>query len=151
MAMSITYNLRRINEVCKEHVDNNFIPLPEQFHSFLSSVRDEIIGIFNDSEAVVNEDNPEVIDHLRRRCEIVKQNIARHTKAVYNMLHTGDASNMTVAYVYLNLLQESQELITSFRKMLRAVGKLNLEPTHYRSFSNSKSISEPDSYPIKDV
>lgn len=151
MAMSITYNLRRINEVCKEHVDNNFIPLPEQFHSFLSSVRDEIIGIFNDSEAVVNEDNPEVIDHLRRRCEIVKQNLARHTKAVYNMLHTGDASNMTVAYVYLNLLQESQELITSFRKMLRAVGKLNLEPSHYRSFSNSKSISESDSYPIKDV
>ena len=26
--MSILYNLRRINEVCKEHVENNFLPLP---------------------------------------------------------------------------------------------------------------------------
>ena len=30
MAMSMTYNLRRINEICKEHVDNNFRQLPDR-------------------------------------------------------------------------------------------------------------------------
>lgn len=135
MAMSITYNLRRINEVCKEHVENNFTPLPSQFHSFLVSVRDEVTAIFRDSETAVDENNPELIDSLRRRCESVKRDLSSHSREVYDLLQNGDASNMTVAYVYLNLLQESQELVTSLRKMLRAVGKLNLMPSHYRSFS----------------
>ena len=45
---------------------------------------------------------------------------------------------MTVAYVYLNALQESQEFVTSLRKLLRAYGKLNLEISTYRSFSQKK-------------
>lgn len=139
MAMSITYNLRRINEVCKEHVDNNFMPLPEQFHSFLTDVRDEVSAIFHDSVTAIEENNPELIDSLRQRCETVKYNLSLHSKKVYDFLQNGDSANMTVAYVYLNLLQESQELVTSLRKMLRAIGKLNLEPTHYRSFSQHTS------------
>ena len=43
---------------------------------------------------------------------------------------------MTVAYVCVNLLQESQEFVTSLRKLLRASGKLNLQPNSYRSFSH---------------
>lgn len=135
MAMSITYNLRRINEVCKEHVDNNFKPLPEQFHSFLTGAKDEIVAIFNDAQPAIEENNADAIDDLRRRLESVKLDLSRHSKAVYDLLQNGDAENMTVAYVYLNLLQESQELVTSLRKMLRAAGKLNLSPSHYRSFS----------------
>ncbi len=135
MAMSITYNLRRINEVCKEHVDNNFRPLPKQFHESLSEICDEVCSIFRDGMAAVDEDNPETIDRLRKRCEAVKQALSENSRRVYDLLQNGATRDMTVAYVYLNLLQESQELVTSLRKMLRAVGKLNLEPSHYRSFS----------------
>lgn len=135
MAMSITYNLRRINEVCKEHVDNNFTPLPQQFHKALSDIGAEVHAIFINAIRAVDDNNPELIDTLRKRCEKVKLNLSKHAKAVYEVLQTGDASNLTVAYVYLNLLQESQELVTSLRKMLRAIGKLNLEPSQYRSFS----------------
>lgn len=136
MAMSMTYNLRRINEVCKEHVDNNFTPLPVRFHDSLSSIRDEVCAIFNDAEGAVDENNPETIDILRKRCEAVKLKLSRNAKEVYDLLQNGDTADMTVAYVYLNLLQESQELVTSLRKMLRAAGKLNLEPSHYRSFTH---------------
>ena len=139
MAMSITYNLRRINEVCKEHVDNNFKPLPMHFHESLWAIRDEICSIFNDAAGTVDENNPEKIDVLRKRCESVKQELSRNSKDVYDLLQNGDTANMTVAYVYLNLLQESQEMVTSLRKMLRAIGKLNLEPSHYRSFTHPRS------------
>lgn len=135
MAMSITYNLRRINEVCKEHVDNNFTPLPSRFHDSLAAIRDEVCDIFAEAENAVDENNPVTIDELRKRCEAVKLQLSRNAKEIYDFLQNGDTSDMTVAYVYLNLLQESQELVTSLRKMLRAVGKLNLEPRHYRSFS----------------
>lgn len=56
---------------------------------------------------------------------------------IYELLQKGDTDNMAVTYVYLNMLQESQEFVTSLRKMLRASGKLNLAPSTYRSFSHS--------------
>ena len=53
MAMSMTYNLRRMNEVCKEHVDNNFRPLPKVFHDNLAAIRRNITAVLLDSEVAV--------------------------------------------------------------------------------------------------
>lgn len=137
MAMSMTYNLRRINEVCKEHVDNNFRRLPEQFHSTYRHLSDEIISVLTDAVGAVKVSDPKVIDNLRNRCETIKSELTEATREVYGYLRTGDADNMTVGYVYLNMLQESQEFVTSLRKLLRASGKLNLKPSTYRSFTHA--------------
>ncbi len=136
MAMSMTYNLRRINEICKEHVDNNFRQLPTVFKDSFDSLSKKITGILNDSEAAIEQNNPETIDELRRRCDTIKNDISRNSRQVYEHLRAGDADNLTILYVYLNVLQESQELVSSLRKMLRASGKLNLAPASYRSFTH---------------
>ena len=137
MAMSMTYNLRRINEACKEHVDNNFRPLPEEFHGTFKYLCECIKSVIHDSEASIEDDRPEVIDELRRRCNELKDELSFHIRGVYEMLQKGDTDKMAVTFVYLNMLQESQEFVTSLRKMLRASGKLNLAPSTYRSFSHS--------------
>lgn len=137
LAMSMTYNLRRINEVCKEHVDNNFRRLPEQFHNDYRRLSDEIISVLTDAAGAVDTSDPNVIDSLRNRCEAIKNSLTDATREVYGYLRTGDADNMTVGYVYLNMLQESQEFVTSLRKLLRASGKLNLKPSTYRSFTHA--------------
>lgn len=139
MAMSMTYNLRRMNEVCKEHVDNNFRPLPKVFHDNLAAIRRNITAVLLDSEVAVEESRPEVIDGLRRRCEDIKNVLTARSREVYDFLRKDNDADMTVAYVYLNLLQESQELVSSLRKMLRASGKLNLAPSSYRSFTHPDS------------
>lgn len=135
MAMQMTYSLKRINETCKEHVDNNFRPLPDQFKEAFNDTCQNIVSLLNDSQNAIDESNPETIDTLRERAENIKNRLTSLTRGVYSFLQKGDAGNMTVAYVYLNVLQESQEFITSLRKMLRASGKLNLAPASYRSFS----------------
>ncbi len=135
MSISMIYSFQRINEVCKEHVDNNFTPLPLQYHDPLETICNEVCALFAYAEKAVDADNPMVIDSLRKRCDLLKQTLTSKTRDVYDLLHNGNSSDMTVAYVYLNLLQESQELVTSLRKMLRAIGKINLEPSRYRSFS----------------
>lgn len=135
MAMSMTYNLRHINEVCKEHVDNIFRPLPEPLRKQFSDVCSSITSVLAGAEAAVTGNSPEVIDELRHRCSDIKDHLSGLTRDVYDLLQRGDADNMTVTYVYLNVLQETQEFITSLRKMLRASGKLNLAPSSYRSFS----------------
>ncbi|MCH5311794.1 MAG: inorganic phosphate transporter [Prevotella sp.] len=136
MAMSMTYNLRRVNEACKEHVDNNFRPLPEEFHGTFKSLCESIREVITDSEASIEDNRPEVIDELRRRCNDLKDELSFHIRGVYELLQKGDTDKMAVTYVYLNMLQESQEFVNSLRKMLRASGKLNLAPSTYRSFSH---------------
>ncbi|MDE6448495.1 MAG: inorganic phosphate transporter [Muribaculaceae bacterium] len=154
MAVSMTYSLRRITEVCKEHVDNNFRPLPIEFHDSLMSLRDRIVSVIRDAEASVDESRPTVIDGLRQRCSDIKDDLSNNTRKVYAFLNRGDTDNITVAYVYLNLLQESQEFVTSLRKMLRASGKLNLAPSSYRSFSTHERTTgphpTPTDYPVQE-
>lgn len=135
MAMSMTYSLMHINEVCKEHVDNNFRPLPESLRESLVKVSAEIVAVLRDPDGDMDYNDPEAIDSLRERCSAIKDKLSYMTRDVYDMLQKGDDRNMTVAYVYLNVLQETQEFVTSLRKLLRAIGKLNLAPQSYRSFS----------------
>lgn len=74
---------------------------------------------------------------LNFAADAIKLKRACHIRDIYEQLQKGDTDNMAATYVYLNMLQESQEFVTSLRKMLRASGKLNLAPSTYRSFSHS--------------
>lgn len=135
MAMSMTYDLRHISEVCREHVDNNFRPLPAEFRAPFGRVCADITAVLSDATAASEENTPETIDRLRLRCSEIKGTLSALTRDVYDALQRGEVENLTVTYVYLNVLQESQEFVTSLRKLLRASGKLNLTPGGYRSFS----------------
>ena len=150
MTMSMTYNLRRVNEAFKEHVDNNFRPLPEEFHNSFKIICERISQLLMDAGKSLEENNPEVIDVLRKRCNDIKDSLAQNVRVIYDLLQKGDTQNMTVAYVYLNVLQESQEFVTSLRKLLRASGKLNLELTTYRSFSHNIESDKREKKPDKE-
>ena len=137
----MTYNLRHINEVCKEHVDNNFRPLPQQLRDALSEVCESITEVLHDADVAIDRKLPESIDMLRERCGFIKDRLSYLTRDVYDLLQKDDTANLTVTYVFLNVIQETQEFVTSLRKMLRAIGKLNLSPASYRSFSRHAAPS----------
>ena len=141
MAMSMTYNLRRINEACKEHVDNNFRPLPPKFHDTFTSFCKRITGVIRASEVSMENNRPDEIFVLRRQCNEIKDDLSLHIREIYEQLQKGDAEQLSVTYVYLYMLQESREFVTSLRKMLRASGKLNLAPATYLSFSHNEKKS----------
>ena len=122
--MSIAYNLRRMSEVCREHVDNNFPPLPGRYDTDYDSVRREIADIFALVPGVIDAHSLQETEQLRRRCDIAKDVIATRCRRVYLCMQEGSAGEMSVSYVYLNLLQESQEMLSSLRKLLRASAKL---------------------------
>lgn len=146
--MSMTYNLRRINEAFREHVDNNFRPLPEELQNSYRIICNGIKKLLKDSETALQSNIPERIDILRERCSGIKDLIRENVRTVYELLQKGNSQDLTVTYVYLNALQESQEFVTSLRKLLRASGKLNLDLTAYRSFSD---ISASDLYNEEDL
>lgn len=124
LCMSILYNLRRINEVCKEHVENNFLPLPGRYAGDYAELCTSINILFNDTLEVMRTGDLEVIGTLRTHCEEIKDKVSATYHNVQDHIREGDTASMTVLYVYVNILQETQEMVSSIRKYLRAFAKL---------------------------
>lgn len=122
--MGILYNLRRINEACKEHVDNNFHPLPPQYATEFEKIQTRIDVLFNDTLQMMADNVPEMVTDLRRECDRMKDELSETYHSLYIHLREGNPASMTVVYVYLNLLQETQEMVSGIRKYLRAYAKL---------------------------
>lgn len=123
--VSMLYNLRRISEFCKEHVDNNFMPLPARYVEDFMPVRDSILQLLERGCVIWENGCYEETVDLRNRCEEVKKLISQKCKVIFTHLQEDDTEeNLTVTYVYLNMLQESQELLSAYRQLLRAGRKL---------------------------
>lgn len=122
--MSILYNLRRINESCKEHVENNFLPLPKSFEADYRMIRTRVATLFDDTMAMMDDSAIDAVNMLRDHCDEIKDMISDTYHELYKHLREGDLSAMTVLYVYLNMLQETQEMVSSLRKYLRSYAKM---------------------------
>jgi phosphate/sulfate permease len=133
--MSILYNLRRIAEVCQEHVANNFHPLPSGYQQRFTPIYLRISRLWqraahavrHESLAHVDPHQPsaEVID-LRMECDAVKEQLSAECRRVHDQIQVGDAEMLAVSYVYLNLLQETREAVSTLRKLLRAAAELQI-------------------------
>ncbi len=119
--MSMLYNLRRIAEVCHEHVDNNFRPLPKRLAKHAAPLLSDIHDIFTDAILATSADE---VAAIRSRCDAAKDQISVKCQEVHNCIRMEEQGNMAVLYVYLNMLQELQEVMSNLRKMLRARLKL---------------------------
>lgn len=122
--MGILYNLCRINEICREHVDNNFLTLPPHYAVELEMIRRRVDTLFRDVLSMMDTFASENVQKLRRHCDDIKDSISETNHRLFIQLREGDPATMTVVYVYLNMLQETQEMVSGLRKYLRAYAKL---------------------------
>ena len=126
--MGILYNLRRIAEVSHEHVDNHFRPLPPRYADMAEPLCDETVGLYLATIEVICNPDPKRVISLRNRCDEVKSRLSMLCRQVYAEIRQGESQDMAVLYVYVNMLQEMQEIVSSLRKLLRADAKLMLSP-----------------------
>ena len=80
----------------------------------------------------------EVISQLRRHCDEIKDTVSDTYHRVQDHMRDGDVASLTVLYVYVNILQESQEMVSSIRKYLRAFAKLR--DSEFRSRPTPKAL-----------
>lgn len=120
------YCLRRILDPVKEHVDNNFNPLPQAYIDEFRPIRANINDLMKQTEAQIStgrfehyRDTLAMADQCKDELSIVrKRHIDRIQQAKGN-------NNLQVSLVYLNLLQESQQLLSNMRHQLRAAKKFS--------------------------
>lgn len=108
--MSLLYNLCRINEVCKEHVENNFLPLPSLYAEELETIRVQVDTLLNDTIDMMKTVAIDAIPTLRRHGYEIKNMVSDTYHRLFEQLHEGDPATMTVIYVYINVLQETREM-----------------------------------------
>lgn len=116
------YCLKRMCEPCKEHVDNNFNPLPVHCVKEFLPLRDELTALVLQVQGMIMagqyEDAGQVLEHG----EALKDKFSRLQKLQLARVQEMDDS-LKISLVYLNLLQESQELVSIVRHLLRASRK----------------------------
>lgn len=131
LCVNIFYNLRRINEVCKEHVENNFTPLPKPYVAECRGIEARVSELLCETLSVMQSCDWERVAILRRNCDEIKDILSGAYHRAYDSLHEGDASSVAVMYVYINTLQETREMVSSIRKYLRAFAKLRNTDLHF--------------------
>ena len=122
--MAILYNLRRIAEVCHEHVDNNFRRLPRNVVDRATPLCGDVASLLESMLDVMDTGDMQRTVQLRRACDKVKDRLSAECRKVHDELRDSAPADMTVLYAYLNMMQEQQELLSSLRKLLRADYKL---------------------------
>ncbi len=113
------YCLKRICDPCKEHVDNNFNPLSEQAVKEFIPVRDELTQLMGQARDVLANNDYEKTDTILKEGDRLKEKLSMLRKQQMNRIQEKD-TNIKTSLVYLNILQESQELVSTWRHLLRA-------------------------------
>ncbi len=120
------YCLRRILDPVKEHVDNNFNPLPQTYIDEFRPIRANINDLMQQTEAQISTGRFEhyretlaMADECKDELSVVRK---RHIDRIQQ---TKGNNNLQVSLVYLNLLQESQQLLSNMRHQLRAAKKFS--------------------------
>ncbi len=117
------YCLKRMGEPCLEHVDNHFQPLPAVCIKEFLPLRDTLLVLMTRAENVIATGVYDDSDRIRQECSDLKREFSRLRRALFDRVHQNEAGSIEVSLVYLNLLQESEELASSLRHILRANGK----------------------------
>lgn len=126
------YCLKRLLEPIKEHIDNNFNPVPAAFMEEFRPIRNRIGNLMDETCEMLTTCS---FDHEKRvleEAELCKKELSALRKTHIDRMQrrTGTADYKT-SLIYLNILQESQELLSIMRHQLKAARKLLAENKHF--------------------
>ena len=118
------YSLRRMLDPIKEHVDNNFNPLPAEYTKEFAPVRQKINDLMRMSCEQIETSRYENYHEILAEADACKDELSvLRKKHIDRIQHLSDNSLMQISLVYLNVLQESQEFLSVMRHQLRAAKK----------------------------
>ena len=118
------YSLRRMLDPIKEHVDNNFNPLPEEYVKEFAPIRQKINDLMKMTAEQIETDRYENYREILAEADACKDELSVvRKKHIDRIQHTKGNTLMQISLVYLNILQESQEFLSVMKHQLRAAKK----------------------------
>lgn len=127
------YGMKRIAVPCCEHLDSGFSPLPEDLRQELHLIAQETTGYYDQAVAYIQdplrlplqggetESSAPSYEVLLEDIEAFKLRLSALRKKHLDRLTTDSATlPQQTALLYLNILQETQQLLSELRHFLRA-------------------------------
>ena len=110
--------LTRMAEPVKEHLEHSFSPLSKSERDEFSPYCHEIYGILQEIETIISTNDYTTAGSVSLRAKELKHKLASLRKELTLRLHRTKGSLRT-DFVYLNIVQESHELLSEVRNLLR--------------------------------
>ena len=118
------YCLRRMLEPVKEHVDNSFNPLPQLYIDEFKPIRQRINDLMKQTDSMISTRRFDNYRDVLAEADICKDELSVVRKRhIDRIQEEKDNKMLQVSLVYLNILQESQQLLSNMRHQLRAAKK----------------------------
>ena len=118
------YTLRRMLSPIIEHVDNNFSPIPESYIDEYNTIRRRVNELMKMTCDEIETGRYEQYRDVLAEADNCKDELSRLRKTHLNrMQQIRDVKDMQVDMVYLNILQETQQLLSVMRHQLRSAKK----------------------------
>lgn len=117
------YCLKNINEPCREHVGNSFLPLSHAEAEAFIGFRNEVVSSFKrGSQMMENRLSESEVEIFRADAQILQDRLSAYRKSVLDRIQSSE-TNIETMTLFLNMVQESQELVGSLRHAMRGMLK----------------------------
>lgn len=113
------YCLKRMSDPCLEHIDNRFNPLPEAWIKELIPLRDQTVALLDETRRMIAERDYSNADKVLVDANAAKR-LLSETRDKQEVRMQTEEGDLQIGILYLNTLQETHELISTIRHLLRA-------------------------------
>ena len=112
----MVYGLKRMGEPCLEHVGNNFSPVPSKYIQEFIQMRNEILQLIN------RACHAETMASIRGDAYKLQSQLSDYRRTIIHDIQAKQL-NIESMTVFLNMVQESQQLLSALRHTLRGENK----------------------------
>ena len=111
------YCLKRMGEPCREHVGNNFSPVPGKYANEFLCFRNEIMRLY------FRYLDAETTSQIRNDAAELQSSLSEYRIRIIHDIQSKQL-NIEAMTVFLNVVQESQELLSALRHLMRGENKI---------------------------
>ena len=106
-----------MGESCREHVGNNFSPVPGKYANEFLCFRNDIMRLY------LRSLDSEAASLIRNDAAILQSSLSDYRKRIIHDIQNRQL-NIEAMTVFLSVVQESQELLSALRHLMRGEGKI---------------------------
>lgn len=125
-ASEIIFSIRRLTEPSKEHVDNNFSPLSDVQKEDFGKMTTSIVAYLNRCASMIERNDYHRLDDVVAESVALTAQLTALKKGELKRIQ-GQSGSTKVSMVYLNMVQEAQNVVSFTANLIKVSRKFQKE------------------------
>lgn len=125
-ASEIIFSIRRLTEPCKEHVDNNFSPLSDIQKGDFGKETQSIVAYLQRGASMIGKNDYHRLDDMVAESLVLTTRLTILKKEELKRIQ-GQSGSTKVSMVYLNMVQEVQNVVSFTANLIKVSRKFQKE------------------------